>query len=205
MSRPYEDRTTSESIPDNRTYWHGGVVGLQPGDALLNKHDAQEAGLDPALHDHREPAVLGRVTRADRVYFASDVDMARAFAYYCLVTLGDSVVSRGTLYRVHPVGQIEPDPDFAGEVSWCASGAIVLEAVEEDVRMRYRDAVRATGRFSAWEGGRPMYLHDGRMSVSQSLEQLGVTQEELDAVVRPWTSWEDAAGPVALAFGRRHR
>lgn len=192
-------------MDENRIYWHGGAVGLRPGDALLNKLAAERAGLDPAAHARSELAVLRIVTREDRVYITSDLQMARAFAHYCLLTLGTSVVSRGTLYLVQPVGAIEPDPDFAGEVSWCSSSAIVLEVAEEDVRMRYRDAVRATGRFSTWEGGRPMYLDDGRMSLSPSLERLGVTQEELDAVVRPWTSWEDAAGPVAQAFGRRRR
>lgn len=170
------------------SYWHGGYPGLAIGDHILSPEDAARAGIQTG-YTPRDPAELGRVSRTDRVYFASERDFARSFASQTEITMpSGTVISRGTLYRVEPVGPVDEDPDFAGRgVSWCSRRATVVDVEEVDVRMRSRDATRAVGQYSEWDDGRPMYQDDGRLTLTWQMEGDGITQADVDELVRPWT------------------
>lgn len=149
------------------TYWHGGCPGLAIGAPLLSPLDAAAAGLR-IPYTPRERPELGIVSRTDRVYFSTNQDFARAFAFQTEITTpSGTLTSRGTLYAVTPTGPVDEDPDFAGHnVSWCATGAIITEIIETNVLMRTRDATRAIGSYASWDDGRPMYLEDGRLGVT---------------------------------------
>lgn len=181
-------------------YWHGGAPGLKVGASLLSPRDAAAAGL-PITHTPRDRPELGLVSRADRVYFSTTQDFARAYAFQTEITTPSGTpTGRGTLYRVAPTGPVEEDPDFAGHrVSWCAPSAVIAEVVEIDVRMRARDATRAIGSYATWDDGRPMYLEDGRLCLTWQMESVGLTQEAVDEIVRPWTPVEQALGRINAA------
>lgn len=186
---------TTTSAP---TYWHGGCPGLSIGDLLLSPRDAAAAGLR-IPYTPRERPELGIVSRTDRVYFSTDSDFARAFAFQTEITTpSGTLTSRGTLYAVAPTGPVHEDPDFAGHhISWCSTGAIITEIIETNVLMRTRDATRAIGSYASWDDGRPMYLEDGRLCVTWQMESHGITQATVDEIVRPWT-------PVETALERIH-
>ena len=176
--------------PDNAetTYWHGGFPGIKVGQHLLSP-DAAAAARIPIAYTPRERPEHGIVSRTDRVYFSTVQEFARAYAFQTeVVTPSGTLTSRGTLYRIRPTGPVDEDPDFAGHgVSWCAPEAVVEEVVETDVRMRARDATRAIGIHSTWDDGRPIYLEDGRLQITWQMESAGLTQKDVDEVVRPWT------------------
>lgn len=180
-------------------YWHGGAPGREPGDRLLTLQELRQRGM-PAAPRAGESQI-------DRIFLASDLEFARAFAFRTEITSASGAgISRGSLYRVEPIGNVEEDPDFAGVgISWMAAAARVVDVVEIDVRMRERDAVRAIGAWSTWDDGRPMYLEDGRLNLTAQMEALGVTQAELDGVVRPWTHWPAAIARADRAFLGRLR
>lgn len=179
-------------------YWHGGTPGLAVGARLLSPF-ARGAAYDP-----REPAAGGLVTRPDRVYFSTDREFARAYAFQTEIEMpSGALFTRGTLYRVEPVGRVDEDPDYTGHrVSWCSRSAIVCDVEEVDVRMRVRDAVRAIGPYMEWDDGRPVYHSDGRLSLSWQMKQLGLTQQQLDTIVRPWTRHDIALARVRASLSR---
>ncbi len=188
------------------TYWHGGHPGLEIGAPLLSPLNAAAAGLR-IPYTPRERPELGIVSRTDRVYFSTNQDFARAFAFQTEITTpSGTLTSRGTLYAVTPTGPVDEDPDFAGHnVSWCAAGAIITEIVETNVLMRTRDATRAIGIYASWDDGRPMYLEDGRLGVTWQMESHGITQATVDEIVRPWTPVETALERIHAAATRNHR
>lgn len=188
------------------TYWHGGYPGLPVGSRLLSPHDAAAARI-PIHHSPRDRPEIGLVSRADRVYFSTSQDFARAFAFQTEITTpSGTLLSRGTLYAVEPIGATEEDPDFAGhEISWCAPSAIITAIVEADVRMRARDATRAIGSYATWDDGRPMYLDDGRLCITWQMESRGLTQDTVDEIVRPWTPAETALERIHAAVTRNRR
>lgn len=181
-------------------YWHGGFPGIKVGSPLLSPQDAVAARI-PIAYTPREHPEAGIVSRTDRVYFSTDQDFARAYAFQTEITTPSGVpAGRGTLYRVEPAGQVEEDPDFAGHgISWCAPRAVIVEVVEIDVRMRARDATRAIGIYASWDDGRPMYLEDGRLCLTWQMESIGLTQESVDEIVRPWTPVDRALERINAA------
>ncbi len=189
----------STSATDQQ-YWHGGFPGIAPGAMLLSPHDAAKSRI-PISYTPREHPALGRVSRTDRVYLSTSEEFARAYAFQTeITTTSGQIAARGTLYRVQPLGAVEEDPDYAGHmVSWCSPRAIILDVVAVDVRMRVRDATQAIGRYMTWDDGRPMYFEDGRLRLTWQMKSAGLTQGELDQVVRPWT-----AVTVALERVQRH-
>ena len=187
------------------TFWHGGFPGLTVGSRLLSPYDAAAARI-PISYTPRDRPQIGLVSRTDRVYFSTRQEFARAFAFQTEITTpSGTLTSRGTLYAVEPIGATEEDPDFAGhEISWCAPGAIITAIVETDVRMRARDATRVIGSYATWDDGRPMYLEDGRLCITWQMESLGLTQDTVDEIVRPWTPVETALERIATATPTHH-
>ncbi len=109
-------------------YWHGGVPGLKPGDVLV---PPEVSGVSDALSEYREmfgvdPALL----RRDRVYVATDRQVARAYAAFR---------PSGSLYEVRPEGVLEPDPDCSVDgLSWQCERAVVVSVVDPLVWFRGR-------------------------------------------------------------------
>lgn len=179
-------------MTDETEYWHGGAPGIGVGDYLLTPRQLIGRGHHYAP---RPGFMITSPKEADSVYFSSERQFARAYAYRNEILLPNGTrIRRGALYRVRPLGPVEEDPDFAGAgVSWCAPSAIVLAVETTKVSMPAAAAVEAIGRYSTWDDGRPMYLEDGRLQVTWQLEARGVTQQRLDQLIpRRWTPWEDA-------------
>lgn len=114
------------------TYFHGGYPGLKPGD-LIQPPDitGTEHRLSAIAAEHGGPAYS---TRTDVVYVATARDVARAFA---------ALYPDGALYRVEPVGKLEPDPDSGiPGLSWQCPAAEVVAVVDAAVLFRTRRAER---------------------------------------------------------------
>lgn len=106
----------------NTVYYHGGVVGLQPGGYILPpcKTDADSSA-------NWVPPGTPNPIRTDRVYITTDEGAARTWA--ALRGVGD-------VYVVIPLGELEPDPDCkVPGLSWQVSMARVVACVERGVRL----------------------------------------------------------------------
>lgn len=150
------------------SFYHGGIPGLKVGDAVLpapphatdgcpiclarsegrtytiGEWREWMSGLLPTLPAHKaataraalaeidgvpDAAPLDPATgRPDRVYLTSHLPYARWYA----------ARSRGDLYQVRPIGQLERSPEDTWE-SWTAPSAVVVKVVECDVRLVRRD------------------------------------------------------------------
>lgn len=167
-----------------RRFWHGGAPGLTPGTVLLSREQPNSnfKRLAPAgAWSAADP------TRGDRVYFSTDLELARYYAaqIHTVDSTTGVVMRHGNLYEVEPVGPVEPDPDF-GHVSWCAPGARILSVTEEDVNLDTYEATRQGGRYITWTDGSPVYDADGRYLRSPEQRAAGFDHPLLSAVL-PWT------------------
>ena len=107
--------------PRTKAWWHGGVPDLRPGDLI-------EPGHGRAAHDgcpwcearangEAGPGGLdGPSQRPDRVYVTSHRLYAKHHA---------SLWGRGDLYRVEPVGDVEPSAEDTIETVVCAAARVV--------------------------------------------------------------------------------
>lgn len=86
--------------PDTRTYWHGGIHGLEVGDLLLPA--SEHAAPAPVTVD----SSLRPMYLSTRVYVTTDRDLALMYAARYPQRL------RGTLYQVTPTPPIDPDPEW---------------------------------------------------------------------------------------------
>jgi len=113
-------------------YFHGGVPGLKPGDFILPPDQTgTEHRLSAIAAEHDGPAYS---TRTDVVYVATNRNVARAFAAF---------YPDGALYRVQPVGPLEPDPDSGiPDLSWQCTAAEILAVVDPVVLFRTRTPER---------------------------------------------------------------
>lgn len=114
------------SAPRPPRYWHGGHPDLKPGDFVI---PASESGTTRSLAEYSGPDLRasGHV-RLDRVHLTTQREAARAFA---------AAYPNGALYRVEPVGVIEPDPD-APDVSIRCERAQVVAVYDPCVRWAER-------------------------------------------------------------------
>lgn len=121
--------------------FHGGQPGLRIGDLLKPGHKrrqhegcgwcaAREAGTavnDPASH------------RKERIYITTDRDYARFYA---------SLYGYGDLYRVEPVGEVEPSTEDHFD-SWVAPAARVVGIMARAVRLTPGERRRLHGKWTA--------------------------------------------------------
>lgn len=120
-----------------RSWFHGGVPGLQVGDMIL---PPDRSGTEHTLSAYAsEDAPHG--SRTDVVYVTSRQDSARVFA---------AIYPDGALYRVEPAEWRGLDPDAPHEAMMCDRAEIV-EVVRERVVFAHRT-------FESWvsmlKGGR---------------------------------------------------
>lgn len=168
------------------TFWHGGIGGLQVGDLILPPSLTRSAMSTGQVMDE---------ARLDRVYLATDREVARTFAAILFEHLG-----AGNLYQVQPMGEIRPDTDYPG-CSFEARKAMIIAVDEIDVQLTSADRMQRTGKYMTWSDGRPMYDDAGRLQISEKMEAIGMTQRDLDAELPPWSTWEQA-NPIAARFLR---
>lgn len=165
---------------NERTYWHGGINGLSVGDRIT---PAADRAVLPAAY------AAGDEYPCDptRVYLTSDRRLGMGYAsQWC-------VDGSGTLYRVEPEGEVTEDPDYAGmAVCWTAPAARIVAVEAREVEMTIWEHVRANGRYVRWDDGTPMYDDKGRLTLSTTAAQHGVTVEQVASLGR-WVPFEVAA------------
>lgn len=118
------------------TYFHGGVPGLRVGQYILPPCESGAKSVaDCEGAPEAEQARIERVHRRDRVYLATDRRIAMLWAALHPSGTADE---GGWVYRVEPVGDVEPDPDYLGDDvhSWCAPRARVAGIVKTGVPRR---------------------------------------------------------------------
>ncbi|MFF2964284.1 hypothetical protein ACFVT1_36580 [Streptomyces sp. NPDC057963] len=113
-------------------YFHGGVPGLKPGDRIL---PPDSTGTEHRLSAYAEeidgPA---HARRTDIVYLTTDRQVARVYAAFR---------PDGALYRVEPVGAVEPDPDcMSPGLSWRCRAATITAVVDPVVLFRSKRTER---------------------------------------------------------------
>lgn len=115
------------SDPRPVRYWHGGVPGLRPGDAIL---PPSESATTRRLVNSAPHSIPADIARDDVVYLATNREVAKGYAAY---------YPDGALYEVQPDAEIEPDPDCRVDgLSWRCARATVLRVVDPVVLLRER-------------------------------------------------------------------
>lgn len=127
-----------------KAWWHGGVPDLRPGDLI-------EPGHERAVHDgcpwcearangEAGPGDIdGPSLRSGRVYLTTSRLYAKHYA---------SLWGRGDLYRVEPIGDVEPSSEDTIETV-TASAARVLSAYERAVLLTMSERRRLLREWSA--------------------------------------------------------
>lgn len=175
-----------------RQFWHGGLPGLGPGDVLLSRADIEASGFSLPHHQVQPGYALG-ITDPGRVYFTTNREFARGWAAQQAVRDPDTgiSISQGALYRVRPMGSIEPDPDFAHtSVSWCAPRACILEVEESSVSLDLYAATERIGPHIPWQDGSPVYAEDGSYLLAPEQIKDGAPAYQVLGLLRPWTPLE---------------
>lgn len=117
--------TTPGERPVN--YYHGGVAGLEPGQVLLPPAAGGQERR-PLSFFFRKTTDPARSARRDRVYITTELDAAALFAKGC---------AGGSVYRVEPVGPLEPDP--SAQACFTVSSAKVLAVEQRDLHVTLAD------------------------------------------------------------------
>ena len=119
--------------------------------------------------------------------FTSNLAIARGYAGEYLDPLEEHI--DGAVYRVKPIGQSEPDPDFpfSSKVIRRAARARIVEVVESvPVETNPRVVVRAVASHTRYKGtGAPMYDEGGFIIPTPIWLRFGATPDTLRAL-GPW-------------------
>jgi hypothetical protein len=172
-----------------KRFYHGGVAGLEPGDFLLS----------PMVT--RDPASVStsgmREARADRVYFTTDVELARAFAAIIQDTAGTSAV-----YEVRPIDDFEVDADYPA-TGFQSVKALIVGVVEVDINLTKAERGIRCQPYETYTDGRHVHDESGRLQLSPPMAAAGFTQKYLDDNFPLWTSPEEAGFVMARELSRR--
>lgn len=167
-------------------FWHGGAAGRRPGDLILPPSHTGAVSV---------AGMAGMPTRNDRVYFTTVYEVARGYAAH----------HRGSnaVYRVEPVGGLEPDPDYRA-IGFQAPKARVIEVTDTAVSMTPEERMRVHQPYEEYEDGTLIHDEAGRLLVSERLATFGIDQAYLDANIPLWTELEDAAVMLQPEVYRRN-
>lgn len=180
-------RAHSTDLVDDGAYWHGGVAGLEVGTILIGADEARTRGIDTTRY--HSATTESAPYDPGLVYFSSQREFARGFAANTAVRdrLTGVIYQRGTLYRVEPVGEVLPDPDFPDcGVAWSAPQARIVAVEEENVALHEFSACKRVAPYMSWKDGSPIYDDHGKYLLSPEQRAAGYTQAML-ADIPPWT------------------
>lgn len=162
--------TIDEPAPPEQTpYFHGGAPGLDVGDIL---RPAADLGLYFTYN------LANAIYDPTYVYFTTRVEIATAYASRCVLPHIDAIP--GDVYRVQPLGPIEPDPDCEPlpDIYMRAPRARILEVVQRAVVLTDREQHQLEAPWLYWASlDEPMYDSDGIMIPSNEMKANGVTAE----------------------------
>lgn len=123
-------------------YWHGGAPGLRPGDLIEPQPLGDGAHLVngcPTCEARRQGEQLpDDDLDPSKVYVTTEREYARIYA---------AGYPRGALYRVEPVGDLEPSPDPVP--SWGCNAARVIAVYDPLVILTPAEVRRALRRWAA--------------------------------------------------------
>lgn len=166
---------------DNRSLFHGGVPGLNPGDRLIPA--SKLAPWSRFIYDR------GAKYSPDHVYLTTDLDSARRYATNYLAPNG--MRPPGDVYEVSTRGKLLLDPDYPqiGRTKGAflmTSSAVVERVVARGVQLTEDEKWRSDMRHAHWalDDG-PVYDDEGKLQMSKPMAAHGVPQEWLD-IIRPW-------------------
>jgi len=108
-------------------YYHGGIPGLRIGDLIQPGHERKHRDGCPYCEARAKGeahlGIDGLAKRPDRVYLTTNRLYAKHYA---------SLYGRGDLYRVEPVGAVEPSTEDTMPTV-CAEAARVVSVYERAV------------------------------------------------------------------------
>lgn len=190
ITRILRGRNPKPSAP---TYYHGGAPGLKVGDTILPRN-AQPAwqGLE-VIWSRQKASALGDL--GNTVSITTDINIATAYAGEYLAPTDHK--TPGQVYRVEPLQQPEPDPDWPASfptIARCTHGAKIIEALEHvPIQPNARVIVKALGKHYVFKDGRGRaYTNDGHLIYHPSWAATGATPTDLRAL-GPWI-------PIRLLF-----
>jgi hypothetical protein len=119
-------------------YYHGGVTGLRPGDALLPPSVTGSDSLhEPTTEEYGEDR---NPHRPDRVYVTTSIEWAWFYALDS-GTRGTPPRMVGAVYRVDPASLLEGDPDQP--MSFACTSATVRSVLDAEVSLTRENADKA--------------------------------------------------------------
>lgn len=154
-------------------YWHGGAPGLAAGQRIR-----PAAGLQNLPMEY----LLGEQYGSDptRVYVTTDRTLALMFAGKVSSPAGQTF--GGTLYRVDPVGDLQPDPDFPSEAACFTCKAATITEVAQTA-IRWDEELEVYGsQFTRWDDGTRVYDDAGFALPSPEMVGAGITAADLRAL-----------------------
>lgn len=135
---------SDERVAGGVSYWHGGFPGLGVGDIVRAGHERRAHDGCPWCEARAAGAagpgdIDGPSLRSGRVYLTTSRLYAKHYA---------SLWGRGDLYRVEPVGDVEPSSEDTIETV-TASAARVLSVYERAVLLTMSERRRLLREWSA--------------------------------------------------------
>lgn len=178
-------RTSSRPPRQTRTFYHGGVPGLNAGDEIV------PAVAVTADLDYCYPSVgMAPLYDPGSVYVTTHLGTARGFAarYFDLRSPGHCP---GDVYEVVTIGKAHIDQDFSASaplepISFVAPRATIVAVVERGVSMTLSQQRQAEYPHLYWTDSTPVYDENGIVIPSTQMLGYGVTAEYM-ALVSPWT------------------
>lgn len=182
MRRENQIMVSGNPAKQHVTYYHGGIRDLREGTQLLSKNAAARRGMT-GYWDLRHG---GQHYSPDRVYFTTDLDLARSFAHALQTPAG-----RGNVYEVQPIGVAEVDPDYAGfRDVFMAPSARVVRVVQRNLQLTRAQETRPFAMRQYWALGAPYVDVNGYIQPSEQMQNAGWTPALL-RMLPPWVPLED--------------
>lgn len=178
---------THSSSGTTATFWHGGAPGLSIGDVIIPRDELPLSNLDRHLAMINEDP-----TDTGRVYITTN----RKFAIAWAIRRSNSPFKgarTGSVYRVDPIGQVDPDPDFpAAAGSYVADRAVILDVDRRRVTGSPAVANKVIAPFTTWSDGSRTYTADGWMTVPPQFRRFRITERDMRRAGQ-WASFDSVA------------
>jgi hypothetical protein len=164
------------------TYYHGGMPDLRSGTQIFSKNEAARRGMTGPWTLRPEAQHYS----PDRVYFTTDLDLARSFAHALQTPSG-----RGYLYEVQPIGAVEVDPDYSGfNDVFMAPSARVVRVVQRNLQLTRAQETRPFAMRQYWALDSPYMDGNGYVRPSEQMQKAGWNPALL-RLLPQWVPFED--------------